>query len=156
MSASPASSPQKGGGGGGGDQEFRVRIPTRNDKRTFHVMKFNASLKMDPSKWGQVRMVRENNKKDHKSWGADEDEPKFGAGSEFGRQEREEARRRKFGGKARKYNPEAQPWLMRLGSKRDGKTYKGSREGGVTENTTYYVFTHAADGSFEAHPVKEW
>ena len=26
----------------------------------------------------------------------------------------------------------------------------------MSNNTTYYVFTHAQDGSFEVHPVKEW
>ena len=99
-------------------------------------------------------MVRENNKKDFKT--NDEELPKYGAGSEFGREQREEARRKKLGINRRKYNPDAQPWLMRVGSKKEGKTYRGVREGGVAENTTYYVFTNAADGCFEAHPVKEW
>jgi len=47
---------------------------------------------------------------------------------------------------------------MRVGSKKEGtaKQYRGVREGGVSENTAYYVFTHAEDGSFEAHPVSEW
>lgn len=34
--------------------------------------------------------------------------------------------------------------------------YKGIREGGVTENTAYYVFFQAPDGAFEAFPVNEW
>jgi transcription initiation factor TFIIF subunit alpha len=33
---------------------------------------------------------------------------------------------------------------MRIGSKKEGKTYKGIREGGISDNTAYYVFTHAA------------
>ena len=37
--------------------------------------------KDDPSKWGQVRMIRENNKKEFK--GPEEDMPKYGAGSEY-------------------------------------------------------------------------
>ena len=139
------------------EQEFRVRIPTRNARKSFHIMKFNASMKMDPAKWTQVRMVRENNKKgDKMAAGQEEENPKFGAGSEFGREQREEARRRRFGGRRKQYSPDDQPWLMRVGSKKEGKQYRGTREGGVAENTTYYVFTHAADGSFEAHPVKEW
>ena len=32
----------------------------------------------------------------------------------------------------------------------------GVREGGVTENASYYIFTQAADGAFEAFPVEEW
>lgn len=135
-------------------QEFNVRMPVRNAKKKYHIMKFNASLNIDPTKWSQVRMVRENNKKEYKGW--EEDQPKQGAGSEFGREQREEARRKKYGINARKYNPDAQPWLMRIGSKKEGKQYKGIREGGVSDNTTYYVFTHAADGAFEAHPVTEW
>ena len=99
------------------EQEFRVRIPTRNSRKSFHIMKFNASLKvpspapeaaqmsfeqemflifkMDPAKWPQVRMVREPNKKADKTAVDDEENPKFGAGSEFGREQREEARRRR-------------------------------------------------------------
>merc|ERR1719412_2984741 len=99
-------------------------------------------------------MVRENNKKEFK--GNDEEMPKFGAGSEYGREEREEARRKKYGYASKKYDPDMQPWLMRVGGKKDGKHFRGQREGGVSENTTYYVFLHAPDGSFEAHPIKEW
>jgi transcription initiation factor TFIIF subunit alpha len=82
--------------------------------------------------------------------------PKFGAGSEYGREEREEARKKKYGYNAKKYDPDRQPWLMRIGGKKDGKHYRGNREGGVSDNTAFYVFTHAPDGSFEAHPIKEW
>ena len=138
------------------EQTFRVRIPTRNARKSFHIMKFNASLKMDPAKWTQVRMVREGKKGDKAAAGQEEENPKFGAGSEFGREQREEARRRRFGGRRKQFSPDDQPWLMRVGSKKEGKQYRGTREGGVAENTTYYVFTHASDGSFEAHPVKEW
>lgn len=99
-------------------------------------------------------MARENNRRDVPM--QEEEMPKFGAGSEFGREQREEARRRRYGIAARKYNPDAQPWLMRIGSKKEGKQYKGVREGGVAENAAFYVFTHAPDGSFEAHRVKEW
>jgi transcription initiation factor TFIIF subunit alpha len=52
-------------------------------------------------------MVRENNRKEF----VREDEmPKFGAGSEYGRQEKEEARRKKYGINTRRYNPDNQPW----------------------------------------------
>jgi len=137
-------------------QEFTIKAPVRDSKKSFHIMKFNSSLKVDTTMWTQVRMIRENNKKDFR--GADEEMPKFGAGSEFGREQREEARRKRYGISSRKYDPGAQPWLMRVGSKKEGtaKQYKGVREGGVAENASYYVFTHAEDGSFEAHPVGEW
>ena len=73
----------------------------------------------------QVRMVRENNQKTKA--GQEEEQPKFGAGSEFGREQKEEARRKKFGFVSKKYNPDAQPWLMRVGSKKDGKHYRGEK-----------------------------
>jgi len=135
------------------EQEFTVRIPARNEKKNYHIMKFNASMNVDVGKWNQVRMVRENNeRKRHEQ----EEMPEYGAGSEYGRAQKEEARRKKYGFVSKKYNPDAQPWLMRVGNKKEGKHYRGVREGGVSANTTYYVFTHAQDGSFEAHPIKEW
>lgn len=134
-------------------QEYIVKMP-KNKSRHFNVMRFSNSHKVDVTKWTQtqVKMERENNLKEFK---ADEDMPKFGAGSEFGREQREESRRKKYGIISKKYNPEDQPWILKLGGK-GGKKYKGIREGGVTENTSYYVFTQAADGTFEAYPVEEW
>lgn len=115
-------------------------------------MKFNASLNVEFSNWTQARLERENNLKDFKP---DEDMPKFGAGSEFGRDQREEARKKKYGIISKKYNPDDQPWLLRLGGK-SGKRYRGVREGGIAENASYYVFTQASDGAFEAFPISEW
>lgn len=116
-------------------------------------MRFNATLNVDFSKWSQVKMERENNMKEYK--GMEEEMPKFGAGSEFGRDAREEARRKKFGITSRKYKPEDQPWILKSGGK-TGKKFKGIREGGVSENAAYYVFTHAPDGAIEAFPLNEW
>jgi Transcription initiation factor IIF, alpha subunit (TFIIF-alpha). len=42
---------------------------------------------------------------------------RFGAGSEFGRDAREEARRKKHGIVSRKYRPEDQPWILKVGGK---------------------------------------
>lgn len=42
---------------------------------------------------------------------------RFGAGSEYGRDVREEARRKKFGIISRKYKPEDQPWILKVGGK---------------------------------------
>jgi len=129
------------------EQEFTVRVPPRDERKKYHVMKFNASLNIDFSKWTQARMVRENNQKILNQQPQDDD-PKFGAGSVFGKDVKEEARRKV-------YDPEAQPWLMRVGGK-GGRKYKGIREGGVSNNTTFYVFTHGKDGAFEAFPIKDW
>lgn len=42
---------------------------------------------------------------------------RFGAGSEYGREAKEEARRKKFGIVSRKYKPEDQPWILKSGGK---------------------------------------
>ncbi|KAL1117339.1 hypothetical protein AAG570_004665 [Ranatra chinensis] len=116
-------------------------------------MRFNSVLNVDFPKWAQVKMERENNQKEFKN--QDEEQPKYGAGSEYGREAREEARRKKYGIVTRKYRPEDQPWILKVGGK-TGKKFKGIREGGVAENAAYYVFTHAADGGIEAFPLCEW
>ncbi|XP_026484322.1 general transcription factor IIF subunit 1 [Vanessa tameamea] len=136
----------------GSVQEFKIRVP-KNVKKKYHVMRFNATLNVDFAKWTNVKMERENNIKEFK--GIEEDMPKFGAGSEYGRDMREEARRKKFGIISRKYKPEDQPWILKVGGK-TGKKFKGIREGGVSENAAYYVFTHADDGAIDAYPLQEW
>ncbi|KAK5649441.1 hypothetical protein RI129_000470 [Pyrocoelia pectoralis] len=133
-------------------QEYSIRVPKCLQKR-YHVMRFNATLDVDIAKWTQVKMERENNMKEYK--GIDEEQPKFGAGSEFGREAREEARRKKLGIMQRKYKPDDQPWILKSYSS-TVKKFKGIREGGVSENAAYYVFTHAADGAIEAFPLQEW
>jgi len=40
--------------------------------------------------------------------------PKFGAGSEYGREQRDEARKKKFGMQRKKYSSDDQPWLLSL------------------------------------------
>ncbi|KPJ17834.1 General transcription factor IIF subunit 1 [Papilio machaon] len=130
-------------------QEFTIRVP-KNIKKKHHVMRFNATLKVDFAKWTHVKMERENNIKEFK--GIEEEMPKYGAGSEYGRDLREEARRKKFGITSRKYKPEDQPWILKIG----GKKFKGIREGGVSENAAYYVFTHGVGNTIEAFPLLEW
>ncbi|KAL0277376.1 UNVERIFIED_CONTAM: hypothetical protein PYX00_004691 [Menopon gallinae] len=140
----------------GSCQEFSIRVP-KSSKKKYHVMRFNSSLGVDFTKWKsqniQVKMERENNFKEFK--GTEEEMPKYGAGSEFGREAREEARRKKYGYVARKYKPEDQPWILKQGGK-TGKKFKGIREGGVSDNTAYYVFTQAGNGIIEAYPLQEW
>ncbi|XP_067615478.1 general transcription factor IIF subunit 1 [Eurosta solidaginis] len=133
-------------------QEFNIRVP-KNLRKKHHVMRFNATLNVDFAQWRNVKMERENNMKEFR--GMEEDMPKFGAGSEYNRDLREEVRRKKFGIIAKKYRPEAQPWILKVGGK-SGKKFKGIREGGVSENAAFYVFTHAPDGAIEAYPLNEW
>lgn len=101
-------------------------------------------------------MERENNMREFKMT-EDEDIPKFGAGSEYNRDMKEEARRKKFGVIAKKYDPEKQPWVLKVGSgSKTGKKFRGIREGGVSENAAHFVFTQTKDGSIEAVPLNEW
>ncbi|XP_008835133.1 general transcription factor IIF subunit 1 isoform X4 [Nannospalax galili] len=81
--------------------------------------------------------------------------PESGAGSEFNRKLREEARRKKYGIVLKEFRPEDQPWLLRVNGKA-GRKFKGIKKGGVTENTAYYIFTQCPDGAFEAFPVDNW
>lgn len=133
-------------------QEFKIRVP-KNLRKKHHVMRFNATLNVDFAEWRSVKMERENNLREFR--GMDDDMPKFGAGSEYNRDLREEVRRKKFGIIAKRYRPEAQPWILKVGGK-NGKKFKGIREGGVSENAAFYVFTHAPDGAIEAYPLNEW
>lgn len=45
--------------------------------------------------------------------------------------------------------------MLKVGGK-GGKKFRGTREGGITEYASYYVFTHAPDGAIEAYPLREW
>ncbi|XP_016845194.2 general transcription factor IIF subunit 1-like [Nasonia vitripennis] len=132
--------------------EFSVRVP-KNTKKKFNVMKFNTAQGIDFNEWKDAKMERENNRSDFNR--AQEEIPKYGAGSEFGREAREEARRKKFGIISQKYNPEAQPWILKPTGK-TGKKFKGNRNGGIGDNSAYYVFVSGDDGNIEAFPLKEW
>lgn len=89
------------------EQEFSVRLP-RSRHKNLSAMRFNGNLNVDFTKWANVKLQREDNSAEYK--GADDDMPKFGAGSEFGA----EARRRKYAGSSKKYNIENQPWILKV------------------------------------------
>ncbi|XP_043550996.1 general transcription factor IIF subunit 1 isoform X1 [Chiloscyllium plagiosum] len=131
--------------------EYTVRVPKNNTKK-HNIMAFNAADKIDFSTWTQAKMERDlSNKKIYQ----EEEQPMFGAGSEFGKKLREESRKKKFGIVTREFKPEDQPWLLRVNGKA-GRKFKGQRKGGVTENASYYIFTQCPDGAFEAFPVNAW
>lgn len=71
----------------------------------------------------QVSMSRENNLKEFKTAYNIDSMPTTGEGSEFGREARDEARRRKYGYIRKKYNPEAQPWQMQISAEKNAKKY---------------------------------
>ena len=129
---------------------FTVRMQ-RNTNKKFDMMKFKGHA-VHFSKAGPVYMQRENNNKNFKTSHDVDKYPKSGAESEFGRQEREEARHKRYG---IQYNPHAQPWLMHVAGK-NGKKYKGTKDGGITENTSYFFFKiNPTIRTFEAYPVDE-
>ncbi|KAL5016646.1 hypothetical protein ScPMuIL_006235 [Solemya velum] len=138
-------------------QHHIVRVP-RGRKKKYGVVKFATGTDIDFVKLSQtpVKIERENNLKDYKLANDLDTQPKFGAGSEFGRDLKEEARRKKYGKIMKHYNPDDQPWQLKIGSGKQVKRYKGVREGTISDNTSYYIFMQGADGAFEAVPIEEW
>uniref|UniRef100_A0A8C0XMS3 Transcription initiation factor IIF subunit alpha n=1 Tax=Castor canadensis TaxID=51338 RepID=A0A8C0XMS3_CASCN len=131
--------------------EYVVRVP-KNTTKKYNIMAFNAADKVNFTTWNQARLERDlSNKKIYQ----EEEMPESGAGSEFNRKLREEARRKKYGIVLKEFRPEDQPWLLRVNGK-SGRKFKGVKKGGVTENTSYYIFTQCPDGAFEAFPVHNW
>ncbi|XP_008835131.1 general transcription factor IIF subunit 1 isoform X1 [Nannospalax galili] len=131
--------------------EYVVRVP-KNTTKKYNIMAFNAADKVNFANWNQARLERDlSNKKIYQ----EEEMPESGAGSEFNRKLREEARRKKYGIVLKEFRPEDQPWLLRVNGKA-GRKFKGIKKGGVTENTAYYIFTQCPDGAFEAFPVDNW
>ncbi|XP_049600065.1 general transcription factor IIF subunit 1 isoform X3 [Syngnathus scovelli] len=131
--------------------EFIVRVP-KNTSKKYNIMAFNAGDKVNCSTWTQARMERDMSAR--KIYG-EEETPEGAAGSEFGKKQREEARRKKFGIVTREFKVEDQPWILKVNGKA-GKRFKGLKKGGVTENASYYIFTQCPDGAFEAFPVNGW
>ncbi|CAO1419958.1 unnamed protein product [Diamesa hyperborea] len=131
-------------------QEYSIRMADKSNKQ-HHLMKFNYNLNVNFDKWSSVKMERENNLKNFKGF-QQEEQPKFGAGSEYNREAKEEARRKKYGINIKKYNADAQPWILEDGNKK----FRGTREGGIGDNSSYYVFAHNEDGTITAHKLEEW
>ncbi|XP_055641416.1 general transcription factor IIF subunit 1-like [Toxorhynchites rutilus septentrionalis] len=134
-------------------EEYTILLPRNNAKR-YHVMRFHASSNVDFDKWGTAKMVRENNSNEFKE--QEKSIPKFGAGSEYNRDQKEEIRRKRFRKNAKKYSSEAQPWLLRIGGKEDGRMFRGIRDGGVAQYMAFYVFIPTSSGTIEAYPLEEW
>ncbi|XP_061741264.1 general transcription factor IIF subunit 1 isoform X1 [Nerophis ophidion] len=131
--------------------EYTVRVP-KNTNKKYNIMAFNAGDKVNCSGWTHARMERDMSAR--KIYG-EEDTSEGAAGSEFGKKQREEARRKKFGIVTREFKVEDQPWILKVNGKA-GKRFKGLKKGGVTENASYYIFTQCPDGAFEAFPVHGW
>jgi transcription initiation factor TFIIF subunit alpha len=81
--------------------------------------------------------------------------PKTGAGSEYGREQKEALKRKRYTAKGT--NVEDLPWLLsdRSSTEKKAKHYRGLKKGGVAANSSFYVFIQGKDG-FEAYPVEDW
>jgi len=146
---------QAGSSASSAPREYTVRVPKGVNKK-FSVLKFNPANNVDFQKCEGAKLERENNFREYKISHDIDLQPKFGAGSEYGREQKDEARRKKFGIQSKRYNPDDQPWVLRMGSGKTARKFKGVKGGGVLENAKYYIFTQSPDGSFEAFPLKEW
>ncbi|XP_051572677.1 general transcription factor IIF subunit 1-like isoform X1 [Myxocyprinus asiaticus] len=131
--------------------EYVVRVP-KNTSKKYNIMAFNSGDKVSCSTWTQARMERDMSNR--RIYGEEESTDGAG-GSEFGKKQREEARRKKYGIVTKEFKVEDQPWILKVNGKA-GRRFKGLKKGGVTENASYYIFTQCADGAFEAFPVHAW
>uniref|UniRef100_A0A915L0V7 Transcription initiation factor IIF subunit alpha n=1 Tax=Romanomermis culicivorax TaxID=13658 RepID=A0A915L0V7_ROMCU len=142
-----------------GGSELVIRVPKviTSDNRKLSVLKFGACSDIDLNDWSteNLELQRENNES---IFVPDDDQPKSGVGSEFGKQAREEARRKKMGYSKTKYCKDNQPWLLSVnsGSSKQCKKYRGIKEGTVSQNVDYWVFVRQNDNTLEAYPVDDW
>ncbi|XP_028455217.1 general transcription factor IIF subunit 1 isoform X2 [Perca flavescens] len=139
------------GGSSSSATEYTVRVP-KNTSKKYNIMAFNSGDRVNCSTWTQARMERDMSAR--RIYG-EEESAEGAAGSEFGKKQREEARRKKYGIVTREFKVEDQPWILKVNGKA-GKRFKGLKKGGVTENASYYIFTQCPDGAFEAFPVHGW
>ena len=137
-------------------KEFSVRIPARNKIR-LHALKFHTTS-IDLGSLAKAEMYRDLTTmpvSQKQEW---ETMPKTGQGSEYGREAKELARRRRFAYSSKKTSIEDMPWIIstKAGEKENGKErhYLGKKS--VSENSSYFVFVKLADGAYEAHSLEDW
>jgi hypothetical protein len=88
--------------------------------------------------------------------------PKVGTGSEFNRENREIARRKKFGFQPKKQVIDDLPWILTVkpGDEKKGEAGKDKQfraKRSVSDNSSYFVFINNAEiGGFEAHALEDW
>ena len=90
------------------------------DYLTISILKYSLKS-MGFFQQQSVKMERENNLKAYKSANDLDLLPKYGAGSEYGRDLKEESRRKKYGIMLKRYVPEDQPWLLKIGAGKQTK-----------------------------------
>ena len=133
-------------------------------------MEFASGISIDVKDWKAVEMRREVNPYTYRpATNVDPNSassstittslgtviPKTGAGSEYGREQKEALKRKRYATKGT--NIEDLHWIFtdRSSSEKKLKHYRGLKKGGVATNSSYYVFIQGKDG-FEAYPVDDW
>jgi transcription initiation factor TFIIF subunit alpha len=133
-------------------------------------MEFASGLSIDAKDWKSIEMRREINPYTYRPASNIDPNaassstittslgvvlPKTGAGSEYGREQKEALKRKRYAVKGT--NIEDLPWILtdRSSTEKKLKHYRGLKKGGVTTNSSYYVFIQGKDG-FEAYPVEDW
>ena len=152
-------------------QEFIIHVPKKDPLKRYSITRFNANLNVDINQWPNkdLNLRREDNRREVQNDAIIQD---FGAGSEYGKAAREEARRKKYGRLARQYKIDKQPWLLDI-KESDTKTkkYKSIVER-TGEHADYWIFVKVRFWSkvfkllifenfqqgnkFLAHKVSEW
>ena len=83
--------------------------------------------------------------------------PKSGTGSEFNRENRELAKRKKFGFNTKGQSIDELPWVLNIKGADAGKDKQFRAKRSITDNSSYFVFINNAEiGGFEAHPLEDW
>ncbi|XP_029692233.1 general transcription factor IIF subunit 1-like [Takifugu rubripes] len=131
--------------------EYTVRI-AKNTGKKYNIMAFNAGDRVDSSTWTQAQMERDMSAR---QFSEEQKVPESRPGSEFGRKQCGESRRKKFGIEKREFKAEDQPWILNVNGK-EGRRFKGQKRGGVTEHASYYIFKKTSEGEFEIFPVNSW
>ncbi|CAF0713631.1 unnamed protein product [Brachionus calyciflorus] len=134
-------------------KEFYVKVS--KSRKKFHALKFHTGA-VDLKDFNKPEMSRDTSSVPtaRPDW---ESMPKSGQGSEFNRENKELARRRKFGYVPKKVNADNLPWILtNKGNEKEktkDKQYIGKKS--ISENSCYFVFIKC-DGGFEAHPLEDW
>ncbi|CAF1506656.1 unnamed protein product, partial [Didymodactylos carnosus] len=139
-----------------GTKEVPVKVQKSNGR--YGIMEFASGLSIDLTEWKSAEMRREINSFNYRpptDLDAPTTTPKFGAGSEYGKEQRERLKRKRYSTKGT--NIEDLPWLLSEKNSQDKKVkqYRGLKKGGVATNSSYYVFIKGNEG-FEAYPVEDW
>lgn len=134
-------------------KDYYVRVS--KSRRKFHALKFNTGT-IDMGKFNRPEMNRDTSSVPSRpDW---ENGPKSGQGSEYNKEAKELAKRRKYGYVPKKVHAEDLPWIINTkGSEKDktrDKQFIGKKS--ISENSCYFVFIKCADGGFEAHPLEDW